>query len=98
VCCCCIESPHRSRPVSSEPRAYQQRARVGLPPHKRAVEFGGVFAVALRQNIGSESLAHVPAENAALAEAGEGVGIQHLGPFVRVVSRAVTHWAAEQMS
>src|SRR5271165_3547145 len=69
----------------------QQRFRIRIASHKGAVEFCRVFAIATRQNILPEPLAHHPAENSMLAELREGIGIQDLGPLVGVIARAVTN-------
>src|ERR1035437_8711960 len=80
-----------------QPGAPQQRIGVWVAAHEAAIEFGGVFAVALRQNLAAEGGADLAAEDAAIAEAGEGVGLQHLGPLIGVIARAVTHRRGEQV-
>src|ERR1017187_6566518 len=77
-------------------RAHQQRPGVGVAAHEAAIEFGRVFAVALRQNFAAERGADLAAEDAAIAEAGEGIGIQHLRPLMGVIAGAVTHRGREQ--
>ena len=88
--------PDTRRPVVTQPRPHQQRLRIGLPSHKPAVQLGGIFAVALRQNVRAEFAADLPAEDPAVAEPRERVRIQHLRPLIRVIPGAVAHRTAEQ--
>src|ERR1700733_8199913 len=78
-------------------RSPEQRAGIGIASHESAVQFGRVLAVTLRKNLAPKRHAGGSAENAFLLEAREGIRIQHLRPFVAVVSSSVAHRAGEQM-
>src|ERR1035441_9785084 len=80
-----------SSSILRQPGTFQQRPGIGLPPHKLAVQLGGVFAVAFGENLAAELAANFAAEDSSVAKTGEGVGIQHLGPLVGIVSGAVAH-------
>src|SRR5579883_823620 len=88
---------HTATSALRQPRPHQQRIRVRLPPHKLAIQLRRVLAVALRQNILPERRANGPAEDPLIAEPCKCVGVQHLGPLIRVVTRAVSHRTGEQV-
>ena len=89
---CCRWSPlfgYRGQRLLSEPTANHQRIVVGVSAHKVAEQDRGVFGAAFRQYLLAERLCGLLVENAVLLELGEHICIQHLGPFVSIVSRCI---------
>src|ERR1035438_1486966 len=86
-----------SSSILRQPGAFQERTGIGLPSHELAVQFLGVFAVAFGEDLGAELAADFAVEDSQVAETGEGVGIQHFGPLVGVVSGAIAHRVGEQV-
>jgi hypothetical protein len=70
--------------LSRQPGPYQQGARVRLAPHERTVQLGGIFTIAFGQNLRPKGFAHFAAEDAAVPEAREGVGVQVIFSFVHI--------------
>src|ERR1017187_3227436 len=89
--------PPSPAPPLRQPRANQQRPRVGVAAHEAAIEFGRVFAVALRQNCAAEGGADLAAEDAAIAEAREHFCTHPLRPLIGVIAGAITHRGRERV-
>src|SRR5690242_20667442 len=78
----------------AEPR--QKRADVGVATQERPIESGGIVGVAAREDGAPETITDLAAEDPAFAEATERVGLQDLGPLVRVVTGGVAVCTAEE--
>jgi len=80
-----------------EAGADEERLEFRIAAHEAAVEFVGGGGVALAEDVLAEGAAGLRVEDALALEAGEGVGIEHLGPFVGVIAGGVAGGAAEEV-
>src|SRR3982751_5720458 len=83
-CASCGEFTGRENPVLLE-----QRADIGPPTTKVNERFQRIAAAASGEDGIQEVARGLAVEHAVLLEGGEGVGREHLGPFVAVVTGCV---------
>src|SRR4051794_7356841 len=76
---------------------FEQGVRVGIVSNEIAIQQGRIFAVPLFENLTAVVLSGRCIENSFPVKAREGIGIQHLRPFVRVVTGAICYRASEEM-
>ncbi|RYE82010.1 MAG: hypothetical protein EOO75_21340, partial [Myxococcales bacterium] len=81
----------------AEAEALEQRLDAGLGAAEAPEQLPRLLAVAALEDLAPEAVAGGPVEDAALAEHVEGVGVEHLGPLVRVVAGRVADGAREQV-
>jgi hypothetical protein len=54
--------------ASQQPGAFEQCVRIGIPAHETPVQFGGILAIAARENGFPETCSRLAAENPARLE------------------------------
>src|SRR5258706_13902940 len=79
-------------------KTLEQSVEFWIAPHEFPIELCGVFAVALGKNRFAKARRSFGIEYALVFEASERVRIQHLGPFITVITGSVADWIRKQMS
>src|SRR5690349_20335353 len=77
----CPVAVPRSR---GETRTDEQSLQVRVPPHETAEELCRILGVPPAEDVRDELGPGAGVENALALEAAEGVGVEHLGPLVRI--------------
>ena len=89
---------NEQRRASGQACARQKSHGIGIPAHEIAEQLGGVLAVAFAENAIAEAATHGGIQHTFLLKAGEGIGIENLGPLVAVVASGISDGAAEKMA
>ena len=94
---CGILGTTRGVTALGQPVALQKGLWIEVPAHEIAEEFLGRLGITLGEHLGPQFPPHLGVQDPFLEEAGEGVGLEGLGPLVRIIAGGVACGVREEV-
>lgn len=92
---CGFQGTGRGMVGLGQPVSLQKGLRIEVPAHEIPEEFLGRLGVPLGQDLGPQFPPDLGVQDPLLEETGEGVGLEGLGPLIRIIAGGI-HVASEK--